>query len=106
MEVTFIKTHAQEAVFEATALEVGLEFSVDMVGQGFALLGQLLHQGREVRFDELVEKCLLGLMPFVGSIAGATPDNAGWALPINRGRPSLPCANMLVPPREIERTSL
>jgi len=62
------------------------------------VLGQLLHQGREVRFDELVEKCLLGLMPLVGSIARA--------MPINRGRLSLPCANMLVPPREIERTSL
>ena len=60
-------------MFETTALEVGLEFSVDMVGQGFALLGQLLHQGREVRFDELVEKCLLGLVPFVGSIARAIP---------------------------------
>ena len=85
-------------MFETTALEVGLEFSVDMVGQGFALLGQLVDQRRKVRFNELVEKCLLELMPFVGSIARA--------MPINRGRPSLPCANMLVPPREIERTSL
>ena len=68
-------------MFETTALEVGLEFSVDMVGQGFALLGQLLHQGREVRFDELVEKCLLGLMLFVGSIARAMPMNRGQTLP-------------------------
>ena len=36
-------------------LEVGLEFTMDMVGQGFALLGQLVHKGGVVRFDELVE---------------------------------------------------
>jgi hypothetical protein len=38
-------------VLEAAALQVGLEFPVDMVGQGFALLGQLVHQGRVVRLD-------------------------------------------------------
>lgn len=63
LKVAVIAAHAQEAVFEATALEVGLEFSVNMVGQGFALLGQLVDQRRVVRFDELIEKCLLGLMP-------------------------------------------
>ena len=60
-------------VLKASALEVGFEFSVDMVGQGFALLGQLVDQRRVVRFDELVEKCLLGLMPFVGNVAKALP---------------------------------
>ena len=58
-----IAAHPQESVFEAAALEVGLEFPVDMVGQEFALLGQLVDQRRVVRFDELVEKCLLGVMP-------------------------------------------
>jgi hypothetical protein len=42
-------------VVETTALQVGLEFTMDMVGQGFALLGQLVHQGGVVYFDELVE---------------------------------------------------
>jgi hypothetical protein len=32
-------------VLEAAALQVGLEFPMDMVGQGFTLLGQLLDQG-------------------------------------------------------------
>jgi len=44
---------------------------------------------RVVRFDEPVEKCLLGLMPFVGTFAKTKP--------IDRGRLSLPCANMVVP---------
>jgi len=53
--VAFIATYPQEAVLEATALQVGLEFPVDMVWQGFALLCQLVHKGGVVRFDELVE---------------------------------------------------
>ena len=44
-----------------------------MVGQGFALPGQFVHQGRVVRFDEWVEECLLGAMPFIGAVAKATP---------------------------------
>ena len=66
---------------ETTALEVGLEFSVDMTGQGFALLGQLVDQGGKVRFDELVEKGLLGLLPFLGSIVRDMPMNREQALP-------------------------
>ena len=58
-------------MLEATALQVGLEFLVYMHGQGFTLLGQLVHKGRVVRFDELVEQCLLGLMALVGSFAEA-----------------------------------
>ena len=76
-------------MFQTTALQVGLEFLVDMLGQGFALgnrslrcstscihavvLGQLVDQCRKVRFDELVEKRLLGLMALVGSSAKALP---------------------------------
>jgi hypothetical protein len=73
LEVAFVAAHPEKAVLEATALQVGLEFPVDMVGQGFTLLGQLVHQGGVVRFDELVEQCLLGLMAFVSSFAKAIP---------------------------------
>jgi hypothetical protein len=31
----------------------------------------MINQGRVVRFDEQVEKCLLGLMAFVGNVAKA-----------------------------------
>ena len=91
LEVAFVAAHPEEAVFEATALQIGLEFPVNMVGQGFALLGQLVHQGGVVLFDELVEQCLLRLMALVGSFPKA--------IPINRGRLSLPCPNTVVPPR-------
>lgn len=70
-------------MFQSAALQVGLEFPVYMVGQGFALLGQLINQGRVVRFDKLVEKCLLGLMAFVGNVAKVIPalcQYAGFAL--------------------------
>ncbi len=74
-------------MFEAAALQVGLEFPVNMVGQGFALLGQLLHQGRVVRFDELVEQCLLRLMALIGSFSKAIPalcQHSGCALDFHR----------------------
>jgi hypothetical protein len=80
-----IAAHPQESVFEAAALQVSLEHY--LVGEGFALLGQLVDQRRVVRFDESVERCLLELMPCVGNVAKA--------MPINRGRLSVPCANML-----------
>jgi len=53
--MTFFTAYPEKAVLEAAALQVGLEFPVDMLGQGFALLGQLVNQGGVVRFDELVE---------------------------------------------------
>ena len=53
--MAFVTAYPEKAVLEAAALQVGLEFPVDMVGQGFALLVQLVHEGRVVRFDELVE---------------------------------------------------
>ena len=84
--MTFITTHAQETVFEATALQVSLEFPVNMVGQGLTLMGKLVHQCGVEYFDELVEQCLLRLMALVAGFAKATPDNAGWALPMNRGQ--------------------
>ena len=55
LEVAVVAAYPEKAVLEATALQVGLEFPVDMVWQGFALLGQLVHKGGVVRFDELVE---------------------------------------------------
>ena len=42
-------------MFQAAALQVGVKFPVDMIGQGFALLGQLFHQCRVVRLDDLIE---------------------------------------------------
>jgi hypothetical protein len=47
-------------VFEASALEIGLEFPMDTVGQRFALQSQLIDQGRVVRFYDLVEQRLFG----------------------------------------------
>jgi hypothetical protein len=53
--MTFVTAYPEKAVLEAAALQVGLELPVDMVWQGFALLGQLVHKGGVVFFDELVE---------------------------------------------------
>lgn len=55
IEVAFVAAYPEKAVLEATALQVGLEFPVDMVGQGFALPGQLAHQSGKVLLDKLVE---------------------------------------------------
>jgi len=86
LEVAFVAAHPEKAVFEATALQVGLELPVNMVGEGFALLGQVAHQGGVVRFDELVEQCLLRLMALAGSFAKAIPalcQHGGSALDLH-----------------------
>jgi hypothetical protein len=67
--VAFVAAHPEKAVFEAAALQVGLELPVYMLGQGFSLLGQVVYQGGVVSFDELVEQCLLRLMALVGGAA-------------------------------------
>ena len=59
-------------MFQATALQVRLELPTDMVGQGFALLDQLVEKGRVVCFDNLVEPCLFGLMAIIKSVARRT----------------------------------
>ena len=71
--MTFVTAHPEKAVLEAAALQEGIEFPVDMLGQGFALLRQLGHEDGIVCFDELVEQGLLGLMAFVGSADKALP---------------------------------
>ncbi|MFT7286831.1 MAG: hypothetical protein ACI87W_000940 [Halieaceae bacterium] len=42
LEVAGVAAHPQESMFEAAAPEIRFEFSVDMVGQRFTLLGQLV----------------------------------------------------------------
>lgn len=49
----YVTTYPQESVFETTALHVVLEFPVDIVGQRFTLLGQLLNQGGVVLLYKL-----------------------------------------------------
>ena len=71
--MAFIAAHPEEAVLEATAVQEGLEFPVNMVGPGLALMGQLIHQGRVMRLDEAIEKGLLGLMALVGGFVKAIP---------------------------------
>lgn len=75
--MAFVPAHPEKDVLKAAAPQVGLELMVYMVGQGFALLGQLVHQGRVVRLDELIEQCLLGLMALVCGVAKCMPINRG-----------------------------
>jgi hypothetical protein len=35
--VAFVAAYPEKAMFQSAALQVGLEFTVDMVGQGFTL---------------------------------------------------------------------
>lgn len=69
-------------MFQAVALQVGLEFPVHMVGQGLALPGQVVHQDGVVRFDEPVEQRLFRLMAFVGGFTKAFPAVCQHACPI------------------------
>ena len=55
-------------MFKPAALQIVVEFPVDMFRQAFALLGQLVDQGRVVRFNNLEEQCLLGSVTLVGCV--------------------------------------
>jgi hypothetical protein len=46
LEVAFVAAYPQEFVFQTATLQVGLKLPVDMVGQEFALLGQMINQAR------------------------------------------------------------
>jgi hypothetical protein len=54
-------------VFEASALQIGLEFPMDMVGQGFAPQAQLIDEYWVVRFNDLVEQRLFGAVTFINN---------------------------------------
>ena len=67
-------------MFQAAALQVGLEFLMHMQGQAFALSIQLHNQGWVMLLYELIEERLLRSIAFVGDMTKG--------MPINRGRPS------------------
>jgi hypothetical protein len=71
--MAFVAANSEKTVFETSVLEEGLEFPVDIIRQGFTVLGQLLHEGGVVCFDELVEQGLLGPIAFVGGAGRALP---------------------------------
>lgn len=62
--MAFVATYPQKTVFESAALQVGLKFLVNTLGQGFTLLGLLVNQGRVVRFDKL-SSCWLRRSPLI-----------------------------------------
>ncbi|MCX2983312.1 hypothetical protein EYC98_20820 [Halieaceae bacterium IMCC14734] len=53
--------------FRLSIIHMNFKFPLDMVGRPFVRLGQLLHQGRVVHVDELVEQCLLRTVRFIGT---------------------------------------
>ena len=62
-----LAAHAQKAIFQATTLEVVVEFSSHIPGYSAALL---LHQKQELRvilIDNLVKKRLLGAMALISA---------------------------------------
>jgi hypothetical protein len=64
-----LAAHAQKAIFQATTLEVVVEFSSLIPGYSAALL---LHQKQELRvilIDNLVKKRLLGAMALISARA-------------------------------------
>ena len=57
--MTVRAAHAQEPVFQAATLEVIIEFPLDILRQGRALCGHLVHKRGIVLLDERVEVSLL-----------------------------------------------
>ncbi len=77
-------------MFQATALEIVVEFPADMIRQALALVSQLLQQGRVVFFNNLVEQCLLGS---VSLVVGVT--NSILAMQQHADHASLRCRSCL-----------
>jgi hypothetical protein len=63
--VTGRAAHAQKTMLQAPALEVVLEFPLNIVGQWFALRGHQVREGRIVLCNKLVEEGLFRAMPLV-----------------------------------------
>lgn len=58
LEVAFGAAHPEKAVLKTAALQEGLEVPANIVQQGLTVLGQFVHEGGVVCFDELVEQRL------------------------------------------------
>jgi hypothetical protein len=71
LEVTGFAADSKEAVFEASALEIILEFTDDVVGHGFALAVELFLEAWPVFLDDLIEQCGFGPVALI-------VDPQGW----------------------------
>jgi len=60
-------------VFEAPALQVGIELLLDVGGQGIALFGQVRDERRVVLLHRAVELRLFGAVARVGEATGGFP---------------------------------
>ena len=85
--MALIAAHAKESVFEATAFEIRLKFSMDMSRQTFTLEFQLFNQGGVVFLYKPVEQGLPWAMAFRGGVTQGKP--------ITGADPSLPGERML-----------
>jgi hypothetical protein len=79
---------------------------VSTIRQGFALPGQFVHQGGVVCFDELVEECLPGAMPFIGALAGTSSALCQRASSVQNGWTSQPVTGGWIMPHPRRPTGL
>ena len=66
-----VAAHAQNAMFQAAAAQVVLEFLLHVVRQGALRLGHAGEERRVVLFDDLVEERVLGPVALVRGCAPA-----------------------------------
>jgi hypothetical protein len=65
LSMAVVTLHAQEAVFEATAFEVGFEFALDILRQNRALLCKVCRELRIVTFNYPVKQGVFGLAALI-----------------------------------------
>ena len=58
--MTVRAANAQEAVFQATAFQIGFELALHMQRQGPLTRRQMRYERRVVRFNQLIQERLLG----------------------------------------------
>jgi len=79
--VTGRATHAQKTMLQAPALEVVLEFPLEVVGQWPALCGHQIRESRIALRNELIQEGLFRAMPLVTANAiprAGLPGNRQW----------------------------
>jgi hypothetical protein len=86
--VTGFTAYPQKSMFQSAALQVVLEFPLDVVRQCPAFLGQLSPEIRVVLRHQLIEKRLFGPMALIVKSTGA---RTGIPCRANGGHDSLPC---------------
>ena len=63
LSVAVVALHAQKAMFQATAFQIGIEFALYIPRQNCTLLCKVCREFRIITFNDPVKQVVFGLVP-------------------------------------------